>query len=88
MALATLHRLFRVLRVVPLALPPVVVLVLELDPAEVVDFLVDELLVAGGAVLRGLEEAFLEGVGTQRIVLETFRDGFFPYEGAAVKEKK
>src|SRR5450830_232578 len=61
-ALAALHRPFRILRVVPLALPPVVVLVLELDPTEVVDLLVDELLVAGGAVLRGLEEAFLEGV--------------------------
>jgi LmbE family N-acetylglucosaminyl deacetylase len=29
---------------------------------------------------------FLEGVADLRITVERFRDGFFPYEGAAVKE--
>ena len=31
-------------------------------------------------------DAFLAGIAKQRVVTETFRDGFFPYEGVAVKE--
>jgi hypothetical protein len=46
--------------VVPAALLPVVELILELDPANGVDLLVDELLVAGGAVLGGLEQTLPE----------------------------
>ena len=30
--------------------------------------------------------AFLEGAAARRVVIEAFRDGFFPYDGAAVKE--
>jgi len=30
--------------------------------------------------------AFLRGVGTSRIQVERFRDGFFPYDGAEVKQ--
>jgi LmbE family N-acetylglucosaminyl deacetylase len=30
--------------------------------------------------------AFLDGVGERRIRVERFRDGFFPYDGGAVKE--
>ena len=35
---------------------------------------------------RASAESFLADVATQRIVTETFRDGFFPYDGGAVKE--
>ena len=35
---------------------------------------------------RASAESFLEGAAEQRILVENFRDGFFPYEGAAVKE--
>jgi LmbE family N-acetylglucosaminyl deacetylase len=31
--------------------------------------------------------AFAEGAGRVRVAVEGFRDGFFPYEGAAVKER-
>jgi len=31
-------------------------------------------------------ESFLDGAAQRRIVLNDFRDGFFPYEGARVKE--
>jgi LmbE family N-acetylglucosaminyl deacetylase len=31
-------------------------------------------------------ELFLKGAKSKRIVFHTFRDGFFPYDGAAVKE--
>ena len=31
--------------------------------------------------------AFLEGAGETRVTVEGFRDGFFPYDGAAVKER-
>ena len=54
MALATLDSLLRVALHVPVAGLLVVVLVLKLDPADAVDLLIDELLVAGGAVLGRL----------------------------------
>jgi LmbE family N-acetylglucosaminyl deacetylase len=38
------------------------------------------------AEARASAEAYLDGVANHRIATETFRDGFFPYEGAAVKE--
>ncbi|HEX7148891.1 MAG TPA: PIG-L deacetylase family protein [Actinomycetota bacterium] len=31
--------------------------------------------------------AFLAGAGTTRVMVEGFRDGFFPYDGGAVKER-
>lgn len=31
--------------------------------------------------------AFLAGAGTTRVMIEGFRDGFFPYDGGAVKER-
>ena len=62
MALAALDRLLGLARVVPPALAPVVVLVLELHPAHVVDLLVDELLVAGPAELRALEAPVLQAL--------------------------
>ncbi|MDP9206969.1 MAG: PIG-L family deacetylase [Actinomycetota bacterium] len=31
--------------------------------------------------------AFLTGAGTTRVMVEGFRDGFFPYDGGAVKER-
>jgi len=31
--------------------------------------------------------AFTDGAGETRIIVEQFRDGFFPYQGAAVKER-
>src|SRR5690242_21765246 len=59
-ALAALDGGARVAGMVPPALSPVVVLVLQLHPAHVVDFLVYELLVAGGAVLGRLEKALAQ----------------------------
>src|SRR5471032_924186 len=38
------------------------------------------------AEARASADSYLAGVTNQRVVTETFRDGFFPYEGAAVKE--
>jgi LmbE family N-acetylglucosaminyl deacetylase len=35
---------------------------------------------------RASAESFLEGAAQRRILVESFRDGFFPYEGATVKE--
>ena len=49
-ALAALHRAGRVALVIPVAGLPVVVLILELHPADAVDLLVDKLFVAGRAV--------------------------------------
>src|SRR5215831_1655270 len=62
MALATLDRTPRVARVVPAALTPVVVLVLQLHPTDLVDLLVDELLVTRGAELWALEQRALEAL--------------------------
>jgi LmbE family N-acetylglucosaminyl deacetylase len=36
---------------------------------------------------RSSAESFLDGVANRRIVTEAFRDGFFPYDGGAVKER-
>jgi LmbE family N-acetylglucosaminyl deacetylase len=49
-------------------------------------------LVLSGAGERADEAAdsataFLEGAGRTRVAVERFRDGFFPYEGGAVKER-
>jgi LmbE family N-acetylglucosaminyl deacetylase len=49
-------------------------------------------LVLSGAGERADEAAdsaaaFLEGAGRTRVMVERFRDGFFPYEGGAVKER-
>ncbi len=38
------------------------------------------------AEARASAGAYLHGIAKQRVVTETFRDGFFPYEGASVKE--
>jgi LmbE family N-acetylglucosaminyl deacetylase len=38
------------------------------------------------AEARASADAYLAGIAKRRIVTETFRDGFFPYEGASVKE--
>src|SRR5215831_9209046 len=46
--------------VVPVAGSPIIVLVLELYPADAVDFLIDELLVARRAVLRLLEHSLAQ----------------------------
>jgi LmbE family N-acetylglucosaminyl deacetylase len=35
---------------------------------------------------RRSAEAFLAGTAHSRVILETFRDGFFPYQGGEVKE--
>jgi hypothetical protein len=59
-AFATLDHLVGLALRVPLALAPVVVLILELNPADLVHLLVDELLVTGRAVLGGLEQALRE----------------------------
>ncbi len=73
-ALAALDGLRGLSRVVPAAVLPVVVLVLELNPADLVHLLVDELLVAGGAVLGRLEQTLgeirnvLAGVGADEEV--------------------
>jgi LmbE family N-acetylglucosaminyl deacetylase len=49
-------------------------------------------LVLSGAGERAEEAtesaaAFTEGAGATRVTVEGFRDGFFPYEGGAVKER-
>jgi LmbE family N-acetylglucosaminyl deacetylase len=47
-------------------------------------------LAAGGGRRREAEASaaeFLAGGGGHRVVLESFRDGFLPYEGGAVKER-
>jgi LmbE family N-acetylglucosaminyl deacetylase len=46
-------------------------------------------LSAGGrraAEARRSGEAFLEGASEKRVIVEEFRDGFFPYTGPALKE--
>ena len=57
MAFTALDRLVRVALLVPVRVGPVVVLVLELHPADAVDLLIDELLVARGTILGFLERA-------------------------------
>jgi len=44
---------------------------------------------AGGRAEEAADSAaaFTEGAGETRVAVERFRDGFFPYEGAAVKER-
>jgi LmbE family N-acetylglucosaminyl deacetylase len=44
---------------------------------------------AGGRAEEAADSAaaFTEGAGETRVALEGFRDGFFPYEGGAVKER-
>ena len=56
-------------------------------PGLAVDWLV--LSGAGGRAEEAADSAaaFLEGAGRTRVAVEGFRDGFFPYEGAAVKER-
>ncbi len=82
--LAALNRLGGIAGCVPPALAPVVELVLELDPADLIDFLVDELLVAGRAELRALEEAVLQApdvmprIGADQEIADEFRQGPFP----------
>ncbi|HEV2918653.1 MAG TPA: PIG-L deacetylase family protein, partial [Actinomycetota bacterium] len=49
-------------------------------------------LVLSGAGARAEEAtdsatAFTEGAGRTRVTVEGFRDGFFPYDGGAVKER-
>jgi LmbE family N-acetylglucosaminyl deacetylase len=49
-------------------------------------------VVLSGAGDRGAEAAdsaaaFLDGAAERRVVVERFRDGFFPYDGAAVKQR-
>ena len=67
MALAAFDRLGRIALGVPVRGRPVVILVLELHPADAVHLLVDELFVAGGAILRLLEGPFAEPVVLLRI---------------------
>jgi LmbE family N-acetylglucosaminyl deacetylase len=38
------------------------------------------------AEARASARAFLSGVHRQRVLLDGFRDGFFPYQGSAIKE--
>ena len=38
------------------------------------------------AEARASADAYLAGIANRRVVTEAFRDGFFPYEGVAVKE--
>jgi hypothetical protein len=66
-ALAALDRLVRVTLLVPVTGSPVVVLVLQLDPADPIDLRVNELLVAGGTILRLLERALGQLVVLRRI---------------------
>jgi LmbE family N-acetylglucosaminyl deacetylase len=40
-----------------------------------------------GAEAADSAAAFLDGAAERRVVVERFRDGFFPYDGAAVKER-
>jgi LmbE family N-acetylglucosaminyl deacetylase len=49
-------------------------------------------VVLSGDAVRAAEaqasaEDFLAGVANKRVVTETYRDGFFPYDGGAVKER-
>src|SRR5690242_6663833 len=65
-ALTALDRRTWVALVVPMASRPVVILVLQLDPADPIHFLVDELLVARGAVLRFLVHALAQAIVLRR----------------------
>ncbi len=62
MALPTLDGFFGFVGVIPVALAPVVVLILQLNPAHIVDLFIDELLVAGGSVFGSLEKTLAQGV--------------------------
>ena len=56
MTFTTFNGSSRVTRVIPATHPPIVKLVLQLHPAYVIDFLIDELLVAGCTVFGSLEK--------------------------------
>ena len=82
----------RVAFVIPAALSPVVVLVLQLHPADLIDFFVDELLVAGGAELgrfiqRACESCFvLFGINAnQKITHPLVRRTFLPFADVAYR---
>src|ERR1043166_2284713 len=66
-ALAAFDGFARVALVVPMARGPIVVLVLQLDPTDAIDLLIDELLVAGRAIFGLLEHALAQLVMLGRI---------------------
>ena len=41
---------------------------------------------ARAAEARESADEFLAGISSRRVIVEDFRDGFFPYEGGAIKE--
>ena len=53
---------------VPSAFSPVVVLILQLNPTDTVDLLVNKLLVAGGTILRSFKQALAESIDMVRWV--------------------
>ena len=83
-ALTALHGPGGVAFLVPVARLPVIELVLQLHPAHLIHFLVDELLVAGGAILGCLEHALAQLVVLLRVGADeevprhTLRPGIFP----------
>src|SRR6185312_4931891 len=66
MTLAAFNGRPRITFMVPVAGCPVVVLVLQLHPPNAIDFLIDELLVAGAAILGLLVHAFAEAIMLRR----------------------
>ena len=62
MTFTTFNRFRWVARVIPVTLAPIIVLILQLYPADAVDLLIDELFVAGGTVIRSFEEAFTKAL--------------------------
>ncbi len=79
--LAALDRLLGITLVIPAALAPVVVLVLELDPADLIDLFVDKLFVTGATVFGGLVERtgerlhVLFWIGTDEEIADLFAQG-------------
>ena len=60
MALTTFNGFARIARVVPTALAPVVVLILKLNPPNLINLLIDKLFMTPSAKLRALEQTVLQ----------------------------
>ena len=66
MVLATFDRLTSIVFVVPVIGSPIVILVLQLNPADAIDLRIDKLLMACGAILRSLIHSLVQAVVLRR----------------------
>ncbi len=58
---------------------------IEQNPHLSIDWVVFSATAARAQEARASAQAFLSGVTEKQIMIHSFRDGFFPYEGAAIK---